>query len=66
MKMTKSDVATLLNRKAVKPELINELITIIHQCETGVYTNAEMNVNKSELLENATVILTLIDRNIAS
>jgi hypothetical protein len=66
MNMTKSDVATLLNRKAVKPELINELITIIHKCETGVYTNAEMNVNKSELLENATVILTLIDRNIAS
>jgi len=66
MNMTKSDVATLLNRKAVNPEFINELITIIHQCETGVYTNAEMNLNKSELLENATVILTLIDRNIAS
>ena len=64
--MNKSDLATILNRKAVKPELINKVMTIIHQCETGVYTNAEITMNRSELLENAAGTLTLIDKALVS
>jgi hypothetical protein len=64
--MNKSELAAILDRKAVQPEFINGLITVIHQCETGVYTNAEMNVNKSELFENVKAILTSIDKAIIS
>jgi hypothetical protein len=62
--MSKSDLAAILNRKAVKPELVNKLTAIIHQCEAGVYANAEMNVNKSELLEKAIGILNSIDKDL--
>jgi hypothetical protein len=62
--MSKSDLAAILNRKAVKPELVNKLTAIIHQCEAGVYANAEMNVNKSELLEKAIAILNSIDKDL--
>ena len=61
--MNKSDLATILNRKAVRPELINKLMAIIHQCETGVYTNADMNVNKSELLHQSKQTLEAIDNS---
>ena len=64
--MSKPDLAAILNRKAVKPEVVSRLMTIIHQCETGVYTNAEMDLNKSEMLENATGILKSIDRSLVS
>ncbi len=64
--MSKLDLAAILNRKAVKPEIIGRLMTIIHQCETGVYTNAEMDLNKSEMLENTTAILKSIDRILIS
>jgi hypothetical protein len=62
--MSKSDLAAILNRKAVKPELVNKLTAIIHQCETGVYANAEINVNKSELIEKAIAILNSIDKDL--
>lgn len=64
MNINKSELAIVLDRKAVKPELINSLMTIIHQCETGVYTSAEMNVNKSELFESVTAILTSMDKTL--
>jgi len=66
MNVNKSELAAILDRKGVKPELINKLMTIIHQCETGTYTNAEMNVDKSELVENMNVILTSIDKTLVS
>ena len=64
--LSKQALAAILDKKGVKMEFINKLITIIHQCETGVYANAEMNVNKPELLENATAILASIDKTIVS
>jgi hypothetical protein len=64
--MNKSELAVILERNDVKPELINGLMTIIHQCETGAYANAEMNVNKSELFENVTTILNSIDGTLVS
>jgi hypothetical protein len=66
MNMNKSELAVILDRKAVRPELINGVIAIIHQCETGAYANAEMNINKSELFENVTSILTSIDKILIS
>jgi len=44
--LSKSELTAILDLKGVKPGLINQLVTILHQCETGIYTNAEMNVNK--------------------
>jgi len=64
--LSKQALAAILDKKGVKMELINKLITIIHQCETGVYANAEMNVNKPEFLERATAILASIDKTIVS
>ncbi len=62
--MNKSELAAILDRKGIKPELMNRVMTIIHQCETGAYANAEMNVNKSELFENVKTILTSIDKTL--
>jgi oxygen tolerance protein BatD len=62
--MSKTDLVAILNRKAVKPELIGKLTAIIHQCETGVYANAEIIVNKSELLEKTIAILNSIDKDV--
>jgi len=64
--LSKQALAAILDKKGVKMEFINKLITIIHQCETGVYANAEMNVNKPEFLERATAILASIDKTIVS
>jgi len=64
--LSKQALAAILDRKGVKMEIINKLITIIHQCETGVYANAEMNVNKPEFLERATAILASIDKTMVS
>jgi len=61
--MNKFDLAASLNRRAVKPELISKLMTIIHQCETGIYANAESNVNKSELLQQTKQILESIEKS---
>ncbi len=61
--MNKPDLASFLNRKAVKPELINKLMMILHQCETGVYTNAEMNSSKPELLQQSKQTLESIDNS---
>ena len=43
---------------------IEELVNLIHQCEVGLYTNAEIDVNKNEIFENAKRILRDIDANI--
>ena len=61
--MSKSELATILDRKGVKPELINRLMTFLHQCEAAVYTNAEMNVNKPELLQQCQQILESIENS---
>jgi hypothetical protein len=61
--MNRSELAAFLNRKGVKPELISRLIKIIHQCETGVYTNAEMSIDKPELLQQTQQTLKAIDNS---
>ena len=66
MNINKSELAIILDRKAVKPELINGLMAIIHLCETGAYANAEMDVSKSELFENVKAILASIDKTLVS
>jgi hypothetical protein len=66
MNVNKSELAAILDRRGVKPELINKLMAIIHQCETGAYTNAEMNINKLELVENVKIVLASIDNTLVS
>lgn len=62
IKLNKPDLITLLQQKAINKELSNNLMTIIHQCETGTYANAEMNWSKTELLENARHIFRSMDK----
>jgi len=62
LNMNKPELVAILDRKAVKPHLITRLMTIIYQCETGIYANADMNVVKSELLEDAAEVLSSIDK----
>ena len=64
--MGKSELAAVLDRKGVKPELISKLVTIIHQCETGIYANVDTDINKAELFENLKSILASVDKAIVS
>jgi hypothetical protein len=62
IKMTKLDLITLLQEKVVDAGLSDKLMIIIYQCETGSYADAEMNWNKTELLENTGQILRAMDK----
>ncbi len=59
--MNKNALESILIAKGAKSGLIDKLIEIIHQCETGIYTNAEINLNKPELLKDTQQILKTID-----
>lgn len=59
--MIKRELSNILISKGVEPDLANKLVEIIHYCETCIYTNAAMDFNKTELLENTNKILSAID-----
>ncbi len=59
--MIKKDLANTLISKGIESGIVSRLIEIIHQCETGIYTNAEMHINKEEMFENTKQILVNIE-----
>lgn len=59
--MIKKELSTILIAKGIGADPVNKLVEIMHQCETGAYTNAEMNLNREELLENTEKILSAIE-----
>jgi BatD DUF11 like domain len=58
--MNKEGLMILLKEKEVVAGVINDLSSVLSECETGIYTNAETAIDKKELLERARKILTEI------
>jgi hypothetical protein len=59
--MNKTALAKILIVKGINPGKTDELVRIIHQCESGIYTNAEIDLNRKELLRNTKQILKEIE-----
>ncbi len=49
----KIELANVLRNKGIRQSLVDQLMEIIRQCETGLYTNAEINVDKTRLFRDA-------------
>jgi LPXTG-motif cell wall-anchored protein len=60
--MMKRELAAILSSKNIAPGKIASLMEIIHQCETKIYTNAAIDIDKSKLLENTQKILLSIEK----
>jgi hypothetical protein len=59
--MNKTELAKILIAKGIKKARADELIRFIHESESGIYTNAEIDVNKKELFESLKQILNEIE-----
>jgi hypothetical protein len=55
--INKRALSKILIAKGIKTTEADELLTIIHECESGIYTNAEINLDKKQLLEKTDRIL---------
>jgi hypothetical protein len=64
--MIKKELSNILHSRGVNRELSNGLVEIIHQCETGIYTKAVLNFDKTELLDKTREILLTIDKSIVT
>jgi hypothetical protein len=62
--MSKDNIVVKLKESKVNEELINELKNILQQCETGIFTNANLLVDKSQLLNKARKILGKINESL--
>jgi BatD DUF11 like domain len=58
--MNKERLMVLLKEKEVAAGVINDLSAVLSECEKGIYTDVEDEINKRELLENTKNILTEI------
>jgi len=59
--INKTQLANTLAQKGIEQSLVGILMEIIHQCEAGIYTNVEMNLDKTELFQTARQTLKEID-----
>jgi hypothetical protein len=59
--MNKVALKNILITKKIRQDLVGKLVEIIHQCETGMYTNAEMNLNKKDALKTTEQIIRTIE-----
>ena len=57
----KIELANILSQKGVRQGLIDKLIEIIHHCEAGLYTKAEMSLDKTELFQTTQRTLKAIE-----
>jgi BatD DUF11 like domain len=62
--VSKEHLFTILALKKIDPHLINGLLQIIHHSEMGIYTNAEMHLDKNEQLKKTEEILTALDTSL--
>ena len=63
--VSKERLSKILALKKINPLLVNELMQIIHQSEMGIYTNAEMDLDKNEQLKKTEKILTGLDSSLS-
>ncbi|HEV8285401.1 MAG TPA: BatD family protein [Chitinophagaceae bacterium] len=64
IQMNKNVLQTVLITKGIESNLVERLIDIIRQCEAGIYTKAEINLDKMKLFQNAQQILTTIENSL--
>ena len=62
--MNKELLSTILMSKNINRDLVEELIEIIRQSETGIYTSAHMNLNKQEFFQKTGKILEAIENSL--
>ena len=55
--MIKRELANILASKNIEHGKINRLIEIIHQCETKIYTNAAIAIDKKEIFDSTQRLL---------
>jgi BatD DUF11 like domain len=55
--MNKESLVHILKEKNITGDVINNLLSVLAECEKGIYTNAEGNIDKKKLLENAKEVL---------
>jgi len=63
--MIKNELHQVLEAKGIETEKINRLIGIMRQCETGIYTNAMLDFNKTELFDETYRILASIEHSLS-
>jgi hypothetical protein len=63
--MSKTDLSKTLIGKGINPAMIEELVMLIRECENGIYTNAEIDLRKEELLHNTKRILKDIEAGLS-
>jgi hypothetical protein len=57
----KKQLINILISKGVQPAMADKLVEVINACETGIYTNAQMDLDKRKLFEDAQQILIAIE-----
>ncbi len=55
--MNKERLIHLLKENKVAVGVIDDLSSVLYECEKGIYTNADAAVNKRELLESSRKVL---------
>jgi hypothetical protein len=59
-RMNKDELYKTMNKKGIDRELYNGLSDILRQCETAMFTKAELETDKEELLSRTRVLLSKI------
>lgn len=62
--VNKESLRNIFIAKAIQPRLANEITEILNQCETGMYTQAEIEINKFELFEKTKRVLVEIEESL--
>ncbi len=62
--MSKDNIVAKLKESKVNEELINELKNILQQCETGIFINANLLMDKSQLLDKVRKMLGKINESL--
>jgi hypothetical protein len=59
-RMNKDELYRMMSEKGMDRELFNSLSDILQQCETAMFTNAELETDKEELLNSTRALLSKI------
>jgi hypothetical protein len=62
--MNKDSLKRKLKEKQVSDRYITDVLDILQQCETGMFTNARLEIDKRELLKNSNEILEKINNSL--
>lgn len=60
--MNKDIVRKVLLDKGVEAGMVDDLVEVVQQSQRGIYTNAQLNLDKNEILQKARRILEIINQ----